>query len=167
MLVIADASPIILLSRVGRLDLLPALYGKVVVPAPVFQEVVVAGAERPGSRELQAAPWMDVVETDLNDALFANLRRDLDLGEAATLALAKARRADLVLIDDRQGRLAAASLGLAVKGTLGILVAAKREGHLAQVGPLLDALVEHGAWASPALKRQILVAAGEQPPPRA
>ena len=160
--VVADASPIILLSRVGRLDLLPALYGRLVVPAPVYREVAQVG--KPGSADLSAEPWVELVETDPSDPVFTNLRRNLDLGEAAALAVAKALSADLVLMDDRQGRRAAATLGLSVKGTLGILLAAKRGGFLDKVGPLVAALVEQGAWLSPALKRQVLAAAGELDP---
>lgn len=160
MTVVSDASPIILLGRVGRLDLLPALYGRIVVPTPVFREV--AHAERPASREFTAAPWIDRVESDLDDSTFLNLRRDLDAGEAAALALAKSLSADLVLIDDREGRRAAAALGLAVKGALGILLAAKRAGHVAAVGPIVEALVAEGAWLSPALRQRVVAAAGEQ-----
>lgn len=61
MIVVADSGPIIALSAVGRLDLLAALYQRIVVPQQVYDEVVVKGAglpaapssrRRPGSRSL-------------------------------------------------------------------------------------------------------------------
>jgi predicted nucleic acid-binding protein len=56
-IVCADASPIIHLSRVDLLLALPKLFDRVLVPSAVFDEVVTAGLERFGSAELQAASW--------------------------------------------------------------------------------------------------------------
>jgi predicted nucleic acid-binding protein len=160
-LVVADASPIILLSRVGRLELLPALFGRVLVPKPVFIEVVRAGDHRAGSHELDGARWLDLADVDLSSPLLVALCTNLDLGEAAAIALASERDAHLVLMDDREGRRVAVNLGLAVKGTLGVLIAAKQKGLVQEVRPLITALTQQGAWLSPVLKRQVLVAAGE------
>ncbi len=161
MIVVADAGPIIYLSAVGRLDLLPALYGRVVVPRPVYHEVVVAGDQLPGSAELAAAAWADLVETDPTDTLFAALREELDPGESAALAYAVRERAALLLVDDRKARIAAKRLGVTARGTLGILVEAKRKGRLERIAPVLDELVLAGLWLSPPLIAVALEQAGE------
>ena len=53
------------------------------------------------------------------------------------------------------------ALGLSVIGTLGVLLAAKREGLIAEVRPLVDELARQGFWVSPRLVRQAVLAAGE------
>jgi hypothetical protein len=64
----------------------------------------------------------------------------LDIGEAATLALALARSADLVLLDDKAAREAARTLNLAYTGIVGILLVAKSRGFAPQIKPILDDL---------------------------
>jgi hypothetical protein len=65
---------------------------------------------------------------------------DLGPGEREALALAIERPGSRVLLDDRYARLVATTLGIPVIGTLGILLRAKRAGHLNEVRPLLDRL---------------------------
>lgn len=161
MIVVADAGPIIHLSLIGRVDLLPALYGRVLVPGLVFQEVVLRGNGLPGSTELDRADWADRVDPDAESDLFGVLRAHLDPGEAAAICLAVERRADLVLSDDRPARLAAARLGIEVKGTLGILVEAKRSGRIEAIAPALAALKSGGTWLSDRLVERILADVGE------
>ena len=165
MLVVADASPLILLGRLGLLDLLPRLFERVLTPREVFQEV--AGREEglPGSRAVREAEWLEVVDGDseAQEALQVTLRGELDLGEAAAIALASSRGADLVLIDERQGRRIARNLGLEVKGTIGILLQARRLGLVHRLEPVLERLQEAGAWIKEDLLRAILEAAGEKP----
>ena len=77
--------------------------------------------------------------------------------------LAVERHADLVLIDDRKGRLATARLGLASRGTLGILVEAKRAGRVERIAPLLEGLSKNGVWLSQAVLATALQSVGEWP----
>jgi uncharacterized protein len=160
-LVVSDASPVILLSRLGLLDLLPELYDRVVIPRAVFHEVVVQGAGLPGSQELRDAEWLNLLDHDPDSLLLRGLTAELGPGEAAALSLATSVQADLVLIDERQGRLVAQRLGLKVKGTVGVLVAARQQGFLPQLRPLLDELVRQGARLSPALRLRALGLVGE------
>jgi predicted nucleic acid-binding protein len=111
-IVVADAGPLITLSLIGQFPLLERLYERMVIPREVRDEVVVRGDGLPGCSEVKEATWIDVVESDPSDPVFQALREDLDLGESAALAVAAKGRADLVLVDDRKGRLAAKRLGL-------------------------------------------------------
>ena len=98
-----------------------------------------------------------------NQALVAVLRRDLDRGEAETLALAVELKADLVLLDEKEGRHAASRLGLHSLGALGILLQAKRLGAVTEVRSLLDALREQaGFFLSDSLYWQVLEQADEK-----
>lgn len=99
---------------------------------------------------------------DTIQALVTALRRDLDRGEAETIALALDLSADLVLLDEREGRHAAQRLGLAVNGIVGLLLEAKSCGALEAIHPLLDALRhEAGFYLSQPVYHAALSLAGE------
>jgi len=159
--VVADAGPIIALSSVGLLKLLPRLFGTIVVPREVHDEVVGRGAGLPGSVELAAATWAAIEDVTADDPLLTSLRETLDAGEAAALAIAARAHADLVLIDELRGRQTARKMGLTIKGTLGILVVAKRSGLINAVGPVLDELVARDFWLAEDLRERLLADVGE------
>ena len=161
MIVVADSGPIIALARVGALDLLPRLYTRVVVPGAVWDEVVVAGAGLPGSSELANAPWVDCVRSPLAGPLATSLRGELDPGEAEALVLAVELGAELLLLDDRRWRDAAVRLGLRIRGTVGVLVEARRAGLLPAIAPSLSDLAASGFRLSPEVRREAMELAGE------
>lgn len=99
--VVVDTTPIIALSIIGQLQLLESLYGEVWIPPAVNAEVA-AGGSRPGAAELQRAAFVRVAT--LEDPSQADLLSDLDRGEAEVIALARERRADLVILDERLAR---------------------------------------------------------------
>lgn len=157
--VIADSGPLIALSRIGQLELLPQLFGRVQVPSAVFREVTQGAAEgRSGAAEVRAASWIDVVSAD--EATSSAYSLLVDEGEAEAIAVARARNA-LLIIDDDRGRRLALRVGLQIKGTLGILVLAKRRGLLAHVRPLIEGLSQRGVYVSQRLIDAVLRDAGE------
>ncbi len=164
MIVVADASPLIFLGELERLDLLRMLFTRVIVPNEVHAEVVERGAGLPGSAALAAAAWIEVVPAVDPSPLLASLRTGLDLGEAAAIVVALRERADVVLIDERKGRDVARRTGLEVLVTLGLLLRAKRAGLVAAIRPLLDELVRHGFWITDAVRERVLAAALEDTP---
>lgn len=156
MIVVPDAGPLIYIAGAGQLDLLRLLYADVVVPRVVYEEVTVAGAGLTGSAEVRAADWLRVVDHAADPTLTGRL----DAGEAAAIPLALALGA-VLLVDDGEARTVAAERGLAVIGSLGVLLAAKRAGHLAAVRPVLDRMVRLGMFVEAALRERVLVLAGE------
>lgn len=156
MVVIADSSPLIYLSRVGALDVLSAAFGEVVVPAVVWAEVFDARPEAPGIKTLRDAHWLRVNAQPLPDTQLG-----LDPGETAAILLAEALGADLVLMDERAGRAVAESRGIAVRGTLGVLVQARTTGALPALRPVLNALAAEGFRLSPLLVAEALRRVGE------
>jgi predicted nucleic acid-binding protein len=155
-LVIADSSPLIYLSRVGALHVLPALFDEVAVPRAVWDETVERRPSAPGIDALHQASWLRVVD---NPSLQLDL--GLDPGETAAILVAESLRADLLLIDERVGRKVARARGLSVRGTLGVLVQARQERLLPALKPVLDAIVAAGFRIAPALIREALAQVGE------
>lgn len=93
--VAANTTPIIALALISRLDLLQRLYGEVVIPPAVRDEVFAGGPAGIGSAEVRAATWLRVIS--LQDPRRADLLADLDRGEAEVIALAQELDAGLVI----------------------------------------------------------------------
>lgn len=161
MIVVSDTSPLIALATIGKLDLLKQLYGEVLVPRAVHDEAASVRPEAPGAMEVRSASWIHV--RAVNDQLLvAALSLHLDVGEAEAIALAVESDADLLLMDERRGRLAAMRLGRRVVGVLGALVEAKQRNLITHVRPLLDTLAtDAGFRISPELHARVLEAASE------
>ncbi len=126
-LVIADTSPINYLILIGHIDILSSLFEKVTLPSVVRDEL----DDAPPPVRLWIAsppPWVEV-RTTTNSHGDASLR-NLDAGEEDAIALAIELHADVLLMDDREGVLAARSKGLTVTGTLGVLGLAAQHGLL-------------------------------------
>lgn len=158
MTVVADAGPPIALARIGHLALLPRLYEAVIVPPAVHREITI-DPELPGALELLQADWLRIgVVRDLTAV--QRLRFWLDLGESEAITRAGQIGAT-VLIDERRGRRIAVAFGLAVIGTAGIVLTAKRHGHIGRVTPLLDALRAAGVRLSEQLYDEMRARAGE------
>jgi uncharacterized protein len=97
-----------------------------------------------------------------NPNLATALQGKLDHGEAEAIALALELQADLLLMDERLGRIEAARFGLRFIGTLGVLIEAKARGHLQEIKPVLDELrTNAGFRMSEALRARVLQEAGE------
>jgi predicted nucleic acid-binding protein len=129
-IVVADTSPLNYLIQIGCEDLLPQLYGRIVVPSAVMQELADSGAPTVVRTWMLHVPsWIDVRPvTSVPDAALVHL----DLGEREAIQLAQEQHADLLLIDERKGRLEAKRRGLITTGTLGVLLTA---GELELIDP--------------------------------
>lgn len=138
MIVVSDASPLITLAGVGQLHLLQALYGEVLIPSAVWDEIDHDG--RPGVQDVLAATWVRVVPVAQDSYLMA-LQSDLDDGEAEALALAAEVKAEVVLLDERRAREIAKWMGFRVIGAAGVLAQAKARGLLTEVRPVLDEML--------------------------
>jgi predicted nucleic acid-binding protein len=158
--VVADAGPLIALARCRQLSLLTDVFAAIHLPQAVLEEAA-ADPARPGARDIAAfAASCAQVHPNRDDALYADLRRYLDEGEAQALCLAQALRCGM-LMDERRGRAAARRLELPLSGVLGVLLAARRNGRLARLAPVLRCLQTNGYRIAPSLIAATLEAAGE------
>ena len=162
-LVVSDTSPLTNLAAIGRLDLLHSLFGRIQIAEAVWLELNAGGRSWPGRTEVAAADWI-VRHGPTNVALLTALSRDLDAGEAASIGLALELSAELILIDELDGRHQARRQGLTTMGVAGVLLLAKRRGLIGAVRPLLDDLrLRAHFWLSQSVYAQVLAEARESP----
>ena len=127
MIVVADTGPLHYLILLEHTDLLPRFYGEVLVPDAVAAELTRSSAPDAVRHWMSRPPeWLRVVPVDRENV--EQVTDELDLGERAAIALATAVHADLLLIDDAEGRAEARRRHLRVTGTLGVLRAAAELG---------------------------------------
>jgi len=157
--VLSNTSPIIKFVGVGLLDLLPRLYHTIWIADTVQVEYATKAAAT--DPDLTTLPWLMVQPVTIDPTLAAIPR--LGSGEAATITLAQTSQARLVILDDRRARRIAGERGLAVVGTLGILLAAKQTRLIPAVRPVIDTMISQGRHISDTLRAQVLQAAGEEP----
>ena len=126
MIVVTDTSPLNYLILIGEEKLLPKLFGRVIVPHVVFDELQAAGASAKVREWANNLPeWIEIKQAKLTADAALDI---LDAGEREAILLAQKLVADLLLVDDKQARQAAADFGIAITGTLGILDKAARDG---------------------------------------
>ena len=157
--IIVNTSPLQYLHQVGQLELLPKLFGRVTVPGAVVQEIAAGrrlGMDLPTVEKLA---WVEV--RDPASPAGVLLAWDLGAGESSSLSLALERPGAWVVLDDRLARQAAASLGIPVLGTAGVLLRSKRQGCLTAVRPVLDRLTALGFRLDPNTRQIILRLASE------
>lgn len=158
MIVFTNTGPIIALSSIGRIDLLPALFGRVCAAASVIEECRVGGAIEVA--DLRILDWLTVVDRTDSGEPDSPLNA-LDRGERDTIAAALEARAELVIIDERLGRLAAERMGLRVIGSLGILAKAKSMGLVASFRGATSEMIRAGIRFHPRLIDKVAARVGE------
>jgi predicted nucleic acid-binding protein len=154
-----NASPLICLCRAGLSDLLRGAAETVVVPASVAREILARGPRDPTAGVLGSSPWLKQVEDPVIPPNI--LAWDLGAGESAVLAWALAHPGTRAVIDDLQGRRCAESLGISLRGTLGLVIRARRTGAIESAREALDRLREGGMYLSDRIVSEVLVEAGE------
>lgn len=141
MLVISDTSPLIHLASVGQLQLLQSLYHEIVVPQAVADELLFKTKDLDVREQIETATWIQT-RSAADRVLVSKLDLQLDTGEAEAIALAIELHADLLLIDERKGRKAARDFHLKTGGVLSVLMDAKRRKLIAEVLPLIAAMMD-------------------------
>lgn len=154
--VVSDTSPLQYLHQSGTLDLLPGLFGRVVVPPAVIGELAEGRARGHDLPLLEGLAWVEIRAPHQELVLPGRLGR----GEQEAISMAVEDHA-LVLLDDRDARTCALSLGLHVLGTFGVLLRAKRKGLIPAVMPVVDRIAGFGFRLNDGMRHQVALMAGE------
>ena len=153
MIVVSDTSAITSLIQIDRVELLQRMYGKVLVPHAVEQELRCAHATMP--------PFIETVFVRQPSSVTPFLSH-LQRGEAEAIVLAMESKADVLLIDEKKGRAAALREGVPVIGLIGVLTAAKMKGFVSSLtATLRDLETKADFRMSDELKSRALQSVGE------
>lgn len=144
---VVNASPIILLGDINQLQLLEALCVKLVVPRAVVDEILAGPHKDEAQRWVQERGASFVYKQSSMDSAIVGW--DLGAGETAVLTWARQHPEYEAILDDRAARDCATTLRIPVRGTLGVILIAKRAGLVRQVKPLFNALIDAGLRISP------------------
>ncbi len=163
MIVVSDTSPIRALSFIEQLSILEKLFGAVVIPPAVVDELA-----HPARLAIDDSPVMlaqfplSEVRAPVDASRVDQLAQILDRGESEAIVLAEELRCSAILVDEAAGRRIALRKGLVPLGSAGMLQRQKKVGFLREVRPLLDRLNDDlGFFIGHTPHRQILELAGE------
>ena len=156
---VVNASPLIYLARTQFIHLLQLAAPEVLVPRTVVAEIEARGSSDPAARALAETPWLRQVETPpLSEEI---LVWDLGPGEPAVISWAQAHPGCLAVIDDLEGRRCAETLGIRLRGTLGLVLRARQQNVVAEARPVLQALRVAGMYLSERIVDTALAEVGE------
>ena len=158
--VVVNTTPLIALSHVGLLHLLKQLYGEIIIPEAVYQELAIKKGSVCEKEVNNFLSWIRVkkIENQMAKQMYKTQLHD---GEVEVMILAKEIIADIVIIDDAKAKKHAKYLGLPVTGTLGILIKAKQKGYIDKLKPILYQMVQNGIYISQGLIEWCLKQVGE------
>jgi len=142
-IVIADSSCLIGLSKIGQLNILPQLFGKIIIPEAVYHEVVIRGEGRAGAEEVKNADWIEKQKVK-NELAVRAFRINLGFGESEVIALTNECQADFIILDDWKARQTAEELKLSVIGTVAVLQKAVEKGIIEDLPFILENLRNAG-----------------------
>ena len=156
-IVVANSTPIILLHKVGQLELLNSLYSRIYIPQAVYKEIVDGNVKEDF---ISAHSFIDIVQIQ-NAETKRLFSPSLHEGETETIMLAMEMSADLCILDDLLARKYAKNAGFNITGTLGILLTAKNKGHIKAVKLIIDKLIAEGMYVDKELYLSVLDIAKE------
>lgn len=139
---VVNASPVIVLAKVGHVDFLPALCKELVIPSRAAEEIKGGNPTDPSVEWIKNKGKLFLRE----DAPHSSQVNAWDLGEGETAVLTWAHHYPQfeAIVDDRAARNCASALNISIRGTLGVLLLAKREGIVNLVAPILDKVRKAG-----------------------
>jgi predicted nucleic acid-binding protein len=156
---IVNASPLILLTKIGRIDLLDAEDVDAVVPMPVLREVSNLDPADPTVVAIHDAGWNLVMPSSPVPESLS--RWKLDPGEESVFMVALKSPGCEVVIDDMAGRRCATAHGITLLGTVGLVILAKRLGRITKARPIIEDLRRVGLYVKDDVIADALKGAGE------
>lgn len=143
--VVSDTSCIANLIVIGELPLLHRIYERIVIPPKVHEEVVALDKCKVDLSAFSNAKWIEVLIPDKEHIALVR-KYLLDEGETEAIALGLQIQADVLLIDELDGRRAANRLGLETTGLLGVIAKAKKQSEIPSAKFLFDKLINEAGF---------------------
>ena len=147
MIVVSDTTPLISLLKINRIDLLERLFGEVLIPQAVFNELTSDERFQVEAEQIKRKEFIRM--KPVNNPESADILKratGLDQGESEAIVLTDELNAELLLMDEAKGRNVSSQMGLQIMGTIGILMAAYEEHELTsnEVKECIDGLKRAG-----------------------
>lgn len=156
--VVVNSSPLIVLFRSGQADLLPRLFSDIVIPEPVYQEVLAGREDDAAKMALPQTSWINREKVDITLPVAA---WNLGNGESAVFSFAIKESGYRAVVDDLAARRCAKTFGIQTLGTGGLLVLAKRRGLIDSVKSRVQRVRDAGLWLSDSVVKLLIREAGE------
>ncbi|WP_404790234.1 DUF3368 domain-containing protein [Altericista sp. CCNU0014] len=157
--VIADTSPIQYLYQTNLLDLLQSLYGRILIPQAVVEELSQGCKQGVVLPDPELISWIEIRKVSTSNLI--PMVPNLGLGEREVISLAISLSDSLVILDDALARNYALQMNVALTGTLGVLLKAKQSGYINQISPIVEQLDTLRFRLAPATRTAILKLANE------
>jgi hypothetical protein len=156
--VVCNTTPLQYLHQADVLWILPALYGKILIPRAVADEIGAGLNARVHLPDITSLDWIEVREVQCTPW---PVPRDIHRGEAEVIALAGSLAESKLILDDLAARKHARLLGLKFTGSLGVLLQAKKIGLLDAIMPIVERMTLAGFRISEAARKEFKDLAGE------
>lgn len=160
MIVVCDTSALINLAKINQLRLLEEMFGGVLIPQGVYDEIVTEGKGRVGTEEVESASYIQVKELENSEdtKLYIDPLSEVD---AEVIVFAKEQNADLIITRDRRLRGRAGREEILVYSLVELFIVAKNNGFIQAVKPLLDELRNKGVLIREGIYQETLRQARE------
>lgn len=158
--IVVNSTPLIALNKIGKLYLLKSIYGEIIIPYAVYEEVIVESNSRDTNDFIKESGFIKIMEIKNHEAkkLFVT---SLHKGEVEVMILAKELDADLCIIDDLLARRYAKYYNLTITGTIGVILKAKELCIIGAVKPIINELIDSGIYIDTKLYNKVLEISGE------
>jgi predicted nucleic acid-binding protein len=156
---VVNASLLIFLAGAGLTELAQLAGTPVQIPRVVVEEIERFGPTDATAIAVKRLNWLVVVDPGPAPAILE--RWDLGLGETSVLTWAYTHPGTTAILDDLAARRCANSLGIPVRGTLGLILTAKRRRMIPQARPVLEQLRAAGMYLSDSVMNRALKTVGE------
>jgi predicted nucleic acid-binding protein len=160
-IIVSDTSCVGYLIQINLLHLLQTLYGEIIIPAAVNDEILQLENKEHTLSEFKNADWIKIYSTH-NLSNVSKYKNILDRGELEAISIAIELEADLLIIDEKLGRIVAKTIGFDITGLVGILITAKNKNLILSVKKALDELILLGCRISNTLYNIALKSCNEQ-----
>lgn len=146
-IIVSDTSCIGYLIQINLLNLLQIIYGEIIIPQAVYDEIQNLKFNERSSFKFQSADWIKIYPaTNLSNV--KKYQHILDKGELEAISIAIDLKADLLILDEKLGRIVATSIGFDITGLVGILIIAKNRGLISSVKEVLNKVISLGCRIS-------------------
>jgi predicted nucleic acid-binding protein len=151
MIVVSDTTPIISMLKINKLHLLNKLFGEILIPNAVYNELTTSKKFKEEANQIKECNFIKRVEVDNNkDIERFRITTGLDLGESEAIIYSNKNGVDFLLMDEAKGRIVAKQMGLNIMGTIGILMQAYDDNLITkdEILACIDMLKKNGRYIS-------------------